>query len=81
MSKRLQVIIDDDEYVALAKAARERSTPISEFVRESVRETLAKRVGPSPEERLATVLRYTRFTGPTGDIEQILAEIERGREA
>jgi hypothetical protein len=27
------------------------------------------------EERIAAVLRFARFSGPTGDIDQILAEI------
>lgn len=33
----------------------------------------------TPEQRIAAVLRFARFAGPTGDIDQILAEIERGR--
>ena len=31
------------------------------------------------EQRVAAVLRFARFSGPTGDIDQLLAEIERGR--
>ena len=33
----------------------------------------------NPEERDADVLRFARFSGPTGDIGQILDEIELGR--
>ena len=33
----------------------------------------------APEERIAAVLGFARFTGPTGDIDQLLSEIERGR--
>ena len=33
----------------------------------------------APEERIAAVLRFARFAGPTGDIDQLLSEIERGR--
>ena len=33
----------------------------------------------SVEERLRAVLRFARFEGPTGDIDRMLAEIERGR--
>jgi len=33
----------------------------------------------APEERIAAVLRFARFIGPTGDIDQLLSEIERGR--
>ena len=31
------------------------------------------------KRRIAAVLRFARFSGPTGDIDQLLAEIERGR--
>lgn len=31
------------------------------------------------ERRIAAVLRFARFAGPTGDIDQLLTEIERGR--
>lgn len=37
---------------------------------------LRKRAGLS--KRIAAVLNLARFAGPTGDIDQILAEIERG---
>jgi hypothetical protein len=30
-------------------------------------------------QRIATILRFAHFSEPTRDIEQILAEIERGR--
>ncbi|MDE2695904.1 MAG: hypothetical protein OXH97_05235 [Chloroflexota bacterium] len=33
----------------------------------------------TPEQRIAAVLRFARFSGPTGDIDQLLDEIERGR--
>jgi hypothetical protein len=41
-------------------------------------------VGEQPEEdvaeRIAAILRFARFEGPTGDIDELLADIERGRE-
>lgn len=32
-----------------------------------------------PAAKVAELLEFARFSGPTGDIEQILEEIERGR--
>jgi len=79
MSKRLQVILPEEEYRALAETARRQGTTVARVVRESLRRTLAEETGPDPEERIAAVLRFARFAGPTGDIDQLLAEIERGR--
>jgi hypothetical protein len=79
MSKRLQVVMPDDEYRKVARAARRRGEPIAQLVRESLRRTVAAEVERTPEQRIAEVLRFARFEGPTGDIDRILAEIERGR--
>lgn len=79
MSKRLQIVMADDEYRAVVRAARRRGKPVAQLVRESLRRTLAEETERTPEQRIAAVLRFARFEGPTGDIDQILAEIERGR--
>ena len=79
MSKRLQISIPDDEYRAVAEVARRRRTTISRVVRDSLRRTVAEESQEAPEERIAAVLRYARFAGPTGDIDHVLSEIERGR--
>jgi hypothetical protein len=71
--------MSDEDYEALERAARERRKPISRLVRESLKRTLAEPSDRSADERLAAFLRFARFNGPTGDIEQILAEIDRGR--
>ena len=70
----------DDEYQAVADLARRRGKPLSRIVRDSLRRTLAEEQQEvAPEQRIAEVLRFARFAGPTGDIEQLLGEIERGR--
>jgi hypothetical protein len=79
MSKRLQVVMPDDEYRALVRAAKRARKPIAQLVRDSLRRTLARADEVPPEERIAAVLRFARFSGPTGDIDEILAEIEAGR--
>ena len=72
--------MSDAEYRAVAKLARRRNTSVADVVRESLRRTVDQEAGGKPEERIAAVLRFARFDGPTGDIDQILAEIERGRD-
>lgn len=79
MSKRLQVILPDDEYRAVADAAQRQGKPVARIVRESLRRALAEETELEPEQRIAAVLRFARFAGPTGDIDQILSEIESGR--
>lgn len=79
MSKRLQVILPDEEFRALANAARRQGKPVASVVLESLRRTLAEETVLDPEQRIARVLRFARFSGPTGDIGQILEEIDRGR--
>ena len=69
----------DDEYRALARAARRRGKPIAQLVRDSLRRTVSEQDDPGPEQRIAAVLRFARFEGPTGDIDRLLSEIERGR--
>ncbi len=79
MSKRLQVILPDNEYRALAEEASRRHEPVAQIVRESLRRTLAEVKEPTADQRIAAVLRFARFAGPTGDIDQLLDEIERGQ--
>jgi hypothetical protein len=79
MSKRLQIVLPDDEYRALADAAQRQGMPVAQLVCESLRRTLAGEPELEPEQRIAAVLRFARFSGPTGEIDQLLQEIEGGR--
>jgi len=69
----------DDEYSALADAARRQGKPVSRVVRESLRRSLAEHDESNPERRIASILKFARFAGPTGDIDRLLNEIEEGR--
>jgi hypothetical protein len=78
MSKRLQVIVDDAEYRDLQKAARRRGLTVSQWVREAIRSM--RRLEPSTDaaRKLSVVREAVRHTYPTADIDEMLAEIERG---
>ena len=69
----------DDEYRAAADLARRQGKSLSRIVRDSLRRAVAEEPQVAPEQRIAAVLRFARFAGPTGDIAQMLGEIERGR--
>jgi predicted transcriptional regulator len=79
MSKRLQVVMSDEEYRAVERVARKWEQPVSEVVRASLKRTVEEAHERAPEERIAAVLRFARFDGPTGDIDSLLADIEAGR--
>ena len=78
MSKRLQVVLDDVEYRELQKIARKEQMTVSEWVRYALR-TMRRRV-PSQDSarKIAAVREAVRHTYPSGDIADMLADIERG---
>ena len=78
MAKRLQVIIQDPEYREIQKMARSRHMSIAEWVRQALE--LARRREPTYEtgKKLGVVRAAVKHNGPTGDIETMLTEIERG---
>lgn len=79
MSKRLQVLLDADEWAQLQEIARRHRTSVSEWVRRTLREARER----EPSGDLGTKLRAIRAAAqhefPTADIEQMLEEVDRGQ--
>jgi hypothetical protein len=78
MSKRLQVIVNDTEYRELLKAARQQGLTVSEWVREAIRSARSRYPVKDTGPKLAAVREAARHSYPTGDISEMLADIERG---
>jgi hypothetical protein len=78
MSRRLQVIVDEEECEAIQNAARARGMTISEWVRQTLRTARRQESTGDVERKLAALRRASRFAFPTADIGQMLAEIESG---
>ena len=78
MSKRLQVILQEREYREIQRMARSRRMSLAEWVRQAL--DLARRREPSKgtAKKLEVVRAAVQHKGPTGDIDAMLAEIERG---
>jgi hypothetical protein len=78
MSHRLQVLLDEAEFAEIRRIARRHRMTVAEWVRQALR--AARRDEPviDPRRKLAAVREATRYAYPTGDIEVMLAEIERG---
>ncbi|MBD0330655.1 MAG: antitoxin [Thermoleophilia bacterium] len=81
MSKRLQVLLDERELEDLRQAARRQGIPLSEWVRRALREARRREPGGDIETKLRALRRAVQHEGPTGDIEQVLAEIDQGYRA
>ena len=80
MSTRLQVIVSEDELISLRQAARRTGLTVSEWARRALRRARDEQAGPTAESRLRAVERALACNHPTGDIDEMLADIERGRD-
>ena len=78
MSKRLQVLLDEDELRQVQKAARLCKTTVAEWVRQALR--AARRREPSSDRtrKLQAIEEAAKHRFPAGPIEEMLAEIEKG---
>jgi hypothetical protein len=78
MSKRLQVLLPDQEMADIQRLAKREHVTVGEWVRRTLREARATRSVIEPETKLNAVRRAAQYAFPTADIEQMLNEIERG---
>ena len=77
MTKRLQVLFDDDELAEIQRLAKRERKTTATWVREALR---AARVAqyPEAETKLRAIREATTYAYPAGEIDDVLAEIERG---
>lgn len=70
--------MQDPEYREIQRAARSRRMSIAEWVRQAL--TLARRQEPSGTvaQKLEAIRAATRHSFPSGDINNMLGEIENG---
>lgn len=78
MTKRLQVLLDDRELAEIQRAARRRRQSVAEWVRIALREARDADAGRPAADKLRSLRESTAHAFPTGPIEEMLAEIERG---
>jgi hypothetical protein len=78
MSKRLQVILDDEELLGIQRVAELKQMTVAEWVRQTLR---AARKGEStgdPAHRLAAIQAAARNSFPTADVDEMVKQIEAG---
>jgi hypothetical protein len=78
VSKRLQVVLDDAELAEIQRAARRERLTTAEWVRQALRVARRSVPGPAAKKKLAVVRSAAHHAFPTGDLGQMLREIERG---
>jgi len=79
MSKRLQVVMDEEEWQANADAARDAGLTLSEWVRQVMRQARPHRRRKSRGEILGVLEWTATINAPVPDtVEEMNAEIETG---
>ena len=80
MSKRLQVLLPDQEMTDIQRLAEREHLTVGEWVRRALREVRTSRPEVDAETKLNAVRRAAKYAFPTANLEQMLSEIERGYE-
>ena len=79
VTKRLQVLLDDDELRTIQRLARRDKVTTAEWVRRRLREGAEASARPDTASRLAAIhAAYRHESGLAPEIDQMLEEIERG---
>ena len=78
MPKRLQVLLDEEEYLEIQTAARMQRMTVAEWVRQSLRKARSVQPG-SYEAKLRALSVAAKHQFPTADIDVMLKEIEAGQ--
>lgn len=78
MSKRLQVILADEEFDELQRLARAQGTTVSEWVRRALKRSGDVEPAGEVDTKLAVLRAAARHEFPTADVDVMLTQIERG---
>ena len=74
----MQVLVEDDEYATIQRAARSRKLTLAEWVRQALRAASRQEPSTATDRKLAAIRAASEHEFPAPDIEQMLDEIERG---
>jgi predicted ATPase len=78
MSKRLQVLFEESELDEVRREAERHHMTVAEWVRQALRAARRQEPEREAQEKLDAIRRAAEHDFPSGDIDQLLAEIERG---
>lgn len=75
---RKPVLLPDQEMSDIQSLARQERLTVGEWVRRTLREARAHKQVSGVEAKLKAIRRAAEYSFPSGDIEQMLSEVERG---
>lgn len=78
MRKRLQVLLDEDEYLEIRGVASRQRVTVAEWVRQALRKARDDDPG-TIDAKLRAIADTSRHQFPTADIDVMLREIEQGQ--
>lgn len=78
MTKRLQVLLDDDELRDIQRIAKRARLTTAEWVRLRLRDAREREMKPDVAKKLAAIRRAGSYRFPAPGIDQMLDEIEGG---
>ena len=78
MTKRLQVLLNEDEFTEIHHFARGQRLTVAEWVRQALRKARYDQPGTT-DVKLRSISEAYRHYYPTADIDTMLGEIEAGR--
>jgi hypothetical protein len=78
MTKRLQVLLDDEELAEIQELARRRHQTTAAWVRDALRVARDTTTYPETGRKLRAVREAAAHAYPAGDVDGMLHEIERG---
>jgi len=81
MTKRLQVLLEDDELAEIQALARRRRLTTAAWVRDALRAARTAAEYPTVESKLRAIREAAAYAFPTGEIEELLAQTEQGYES
>ncbi len=79
MSTRLQVVVDENDLHRYREAARNEGMRLSEWVRRQLRAAVRDAPKKRAEQKLKALRVASSHSFPIAGIDQLLAEIEEGR--
>ena len=78
MSKRLQVILDDEELLEIQRIAEIKQMTVAEWVRQTLRAARRGESSGDPTKKLAAIRAAARNSFPTADVDEMLEQIQSG---
>jgi hypothetical protein len=78
MSKRLQVLLPDEEMAAIQSIAKREHVAVGEWVRRTLRKAREEKSAIDPEVKLRAIREAMKYSFPAPDIKQMIREIEQG---